>query len=193
MEAVAPTPAARRTPILPSGVVAMLIFVVTELMFFAAFISAHTIVKAGALPGMWPPPGQPRLPAPQTMFNTVALLLSGVSLVVAHRRARGGVERIRFPLWGAILLGLTFVSLQGVEWVALLNEGLTLTSSSHGSFFYVVVGLHGLHAVIALGLLAHLAVLLETRRLALPRFWAVEVFWYFVVLVWPFLYSRVYF
>ena len=51
----------------------------------------------------------------------------------------------------------------GAEWVALIAEGLTLTTSAHGGFFYVIVGTHGLHA---LGALLGMGWLL--RRLDVP-------------------------
>ena len=93
---------------------------------------------------------------------------------------------------GAILSGAAFVALQGVEWVRLLREGLTMTSSSHGAFFYLIVGAHALHAVVAIVALA--AVYLPLRRGALSpaRFAATQLFWYFVVLLWPIIYLRVY-
>ena len=80
MSALEPIKQPRRVPAIPSAVLAMLIFVVAEVMFFAGVLSAYTIVKSGTLPGMWPPPGQPRLPAGETAFNTAALLMSGVVL-----------------------------------------------------------------------------------------------------------------
>ena len=46
-----------------------------------------------------------------------------------------------------MLLGAFFVVFQGAEWLALIGQGLTLTSSALGSFFYLIVGSHGLHAV----------------------------------------------
>src|SRR5580700_6136552 len=66
----------------------MIIFVVAEIMFFAALMSAHTIARATVLGGVWPPAGQPRLPVERTAFNTAILLLSGALLFVANRRAR---------------------------------------------------------------------------------------------------------
>ena len=54
-------PASRRRRIAPNGVIGMLIFVGTEVMFFAGLMSAFTIAKTTAIGG-WPPPGQPRLP-----------------------------------------------------------------------------------------------------------------------------------
>jgi cytochrome c oxidase subunit III len=177
---------------LPNSVLGMIIFVAAEIMFFAALISAHTIARATALGGTWPPPGQPRLPFEKTAFNTAILLLSGGMLFVANRRARSSFERARPWLGGAIALGIAFVLLQGVEWAALLREGLTMTSSAHGAFFYLIVGAHALHAVVAIAALA--AVYFPMRRGTLPpsRFAATQVFWYFVVLLWPVIYLRVY-
>ena len=81
---------------------------------------------------------------------------------------------------------------QGVEWVSLLREGLTLTSSNHGSFFYFIVGMHALHAVAALAALIYVYIALLRRRLFPSRFYAAELFWYFVVCLWPVLYWQVY-
>lgn len=183
---------AARVPAVPSGVLAMLIFVAAETMFFAGLISAFLIGKASA--GGWPPFDQPRLPVAATAVNTGALLMSGVLLVLADRAfaTPGGVGRTRGLLAGALALGGLFVGLQGREWVGLLRFGLTLTSSTYGSFFYLIVGLHALHAVA--GLVALGAVNLRLRRGALTAetFWTVQVFWYFVVGLWPILYALVY-
>ena len=78
------------------------------------------------------------------------------------------------------------------EWVALLRQGLTLTSSPYGAFFYVIVGSHALHAVAAILAMAWAWRRLKAGQLTAAQFGAVEVFWYFVVLVWPVLYLRVY-
>jgi cytochrome c oxidase subunit 3 len=169
----------------------MLIFVFVELMMFAGLISAYSIVRASNL-FAWPPPGQPRLPVEETAFNTVALLLSGVALFLAHRAYRRDPASARVPLGVAMALGAFFVVFQGIEWLALIGEGLTLTSSNHGGFFYLIVGMHAAHAIVALGVLASAWWLLQTRRLLPGRLAAAAVFWYFVVGLWPILYWRVY-
>src|SRR5690348_3629755 len=94
-------PAARRRQIAPNGVLGMLIFVVTEIMFFSGFISAHTIVKSSAVGG-WPPAGQPRLPIGETLLNTAALIASGYFLWRAVRAYDGGLRAVRRPLLAAI-------------------------------------------------------------------------------------------
>jgi heme/copper-type cytochrome/quinol oxidase subunit 3 len=93
---------------------------------------------------------------------------------------------------GALVLGATFVAAQGAEWVALLRHGLTLTSSQLGAFFYVIIGTHGLHALAAILALGWGLAAMRARRLNESALGAIELFWYFVVLVWPLLYWRVY-
>lgn len=176
-----------------NGSLGMALVIFTEIMLFAGFFSAFVIVRNAVPDGAWPPADQPRLPIERTAFNTLALLLSGVALLVAGRRFRSGGPDAAFR-WMATALGLgvAFVVLQGFEWVALLRQGLTITSSRLGSFFYLIIGAHGLHAVAAM-----IGIAVAWRRMALrtlteSHLGAVQLFWYFVVLVWPFLYWRVY-
>ncbi len=183
-------PAPRREPLVPSAVMGVLIFIGAEIMMFAGFISAFAIVKAGAM-GVWPPPDQPRLPIDETAFNTAALLMSGVFAFLAGRAFARGPSRARTPLLLSIGLGAFFVAFQGWEWLRLLADGLTLTSSTHGSFFYLIVGAHALHAVAGLLVLAAASLALTRGRLDAESFTAVRTFWYFVVALWPVLYIQV--
>jgi heme/copper-type cytochrome/quinol oxidase subunit 3 len=184
-------PAARRRQVAPNGVLGMLIFVVAETMFFGGLISAHAIVKAGAIKG-WPPPGQPRLPVASTMINTAALIASGVLLYVAHRAFATNPRRARLPMLLSMLLGAAFVVLQGMEWVAMLHQGLTMTSSTHGAFFYLLIGTHGLHVLGGLAVLVWAYQRLMRGLLVGTQLVAVQILWYFVVSLWPVLYWRVY-
>ncbi len=177
---------------LPNSVLGVIIFIAAEIMFFAALMSAHTIARTTVLGGVWPPPGQPRLPVERTAFNTAILLLSGALLVVANRRTRESQDRARPYVAGAIAAGIAFVLLQGVEWVALLHQGLTMRSSSQGAFFYLIVGAHALHAVSAIIALATVYFPMRRGALSTSRFAVTQIFWYFVVLLWPIIYLRVY-
>ncbi|MEO5616384.1 MAG: cytochrome c oxidase subunit 3 [Candidatus Eisenbacteria bacterium] len=183
----------RRGRLAENGVFGMALFVLAEVMMFSGFISAHIISQRSALPGTWPPPDQPRLPVASTAFNTAALLLSGVVLLLAHRAYRRGQNAAAKRWLGAsILLGTAFVGLQGAEWARLLAQGLTVSSSLVGGFFYLIVGAHALHAVAALGFLVSAWLALRAGRLTPSHFGAAQVFWYFVVLLWPVLYAKVY-
>lgn len=181
-----------RVPVIPSAVLGMVIFVAAEVMFFAGLVSAYVIGRAGAIG--WPPPGQPRLPVALTAANTAVLLTSGILLYLAERSyadpfASRRTRRLLTLAWGA---GAVFVLVQGSEWARLVGFGLTMTSSAYGSFFYLVVGGHALHALGGLLALGHAALRLRRETLTREAFWAVQIFWYFVVGLWPVLYVVVY-
>ncbi len=185
MDAITSRPL-RRTSVISNALLGTLIFLFTEAMLFAGMISALTITRANQLPGNWPPPGQPRLPFEETRINTVALILSGAMLLASNWKS--GRPR-RALIWTAFVLGAAFVVLQGREWFALIAQGLTMRSSTIGSFFYLIVGTHGLHAIIALGLLAALGLQkIRTQGLNVVA----HGLWYFVVLAWPVIYVVVY-
>jgi heme/copper-type cytochrome/quinol oxidase subunit 3 len=177
--------------VIPHGMFGMVLFVLAEGMLFAGLISAFEIMHSAAM--VWPPPDQPRLPIEATAFNTLVLLASGYFLYAAHRAFhRGDRGNMLRPMTISLGLGVFFVLFQGYEWVQLINEGLTLTSSTLGGFFYLMVGVHALHALGAIGLLGYATSQLRKGWLTPSLFGATEVFWFFVVAVWPILYAVVY-
>jgi cytochrome c oxidase subunit 3 len=183
----------RGARLVENGVFGMAIAVFVEIMLFAGFISAFLIVRDSTPPGLWPPPDQPRLPFGRTAINTASLLASGVVLLLAHRAYSRRDARAAQRLLGvSILLGGFFVVAQGAEWLRLIAQGLTLTSSQLGAFFYTIVGAHGLHATVALSVLAADWRALRAGRLTASAFGAAQLFWYFVVLMWPAIYLLVY-
>jgi len=184
---------ARGGRVVENGVVGMAIVVFVEVMLFAGFISAFIIVRNSTPPGLWPPPDQPRLPVATTAFNTAMLLASGVLLFLAHRAfGRRGHRPAARRMGIAILMGGLFVAFQGVEWVRLIGQGLTLTSSQLGAFFYTIVGAHALHATAAIAALGIQWRAMRAGRLSPSAFGAGQLFWYFVVLMWPVIYWQVY-
>lgn len=180
-------PPVRREPVIPNAVVAMTIFLIAESMIFAGLVSAFNIVQSGA-EGAWPPLWQPRLPVETTAANTIVLLLSGVALALSNRLKdkRGWLMKL------ALAMGAYFVLAQGVEWVRLISAGLTMTTSQHGGFFYLIVGCHGLHAIGAIAGLAWVTARERQGIMTSGQYTAAQMFWFFVVGIWPALYWLVY-
>lgn len=184
--------ASRRREIVPSSVLAMLVFVATEVMFFMGLISAFTISRAAVRSGAWSLPATP-LPVASTAVNTLALFASGALVFVVYRQLTSGSPSARPTLLAAWLLGALFVVLQGREWVQLIGAGFTMQASRLGAFFYLIVGTHALHAVAALAALGVACLRLQRNQLTLSFFLGAATFWYFVVGIWPIIYLRVYF
>ncbi len=183
----------RRQAAVQSSVLAMLVLAGAEVMFFAGLISAFTIARAGARPDQWTLPTEPLLPAAATALNTAALAMSGLLTYVANRRFQRGTPGASRTLAIAWLFGAAFVVLQGREWIGLVQEGMTVRSSALGSFFYLIVGAHGVHAVAALGALGLAWWRIQQGRPARSLFLGAQTFWYFVVGLWPIIYGIVYF
>jgi len=185
----------RERELLPNGTVAMVFFLFSEVMFFAGLISAYWVLRSGF--EVWPPPGQPRLPAGTTAFNTAFLLLSGLTMIQAWRSAaKLYAGQLRFWLGTTVGLGAIFLVLQGYEWVRLIGFGLTSRSSLYGGTFYLLIVMHALHvlgAVVFLGLMLRKirGFLIQTRQRRLVA--QAALYWLFVVLLWPVLYGLVYF
>ncbi len=180
-----------RTPAIPHAVLGMTLFVLAEAMLFSGMISAFEIMRSSTL--VWPPVGQPRLPVEATALNTAALLASGFFLWRARAAyQRGDRNSMLQPMWICLALGSLFVLFQGAEWVLLIRQGLTLTSSGLGSFFYLIIGMHALHAIGAVGLLGYACLQLRSGFITPGLFGSSVVLWTFVVVAWPILYGVVY-
>ncbi len=185
-------PGGSQTPLVPTPLLGMLLFLFTELMFFAGLISAFLVLKDQSI--LWPPLDQPRLPIAITFFNTGILLSSAWTLSRAIGQwKRSNFQSGRFWLQVTLLLGILFLGIQGLEWARLISYGLTTSSSLYGGTFYLLVGAHGVH--VAAAVFALMAVCLKARRTQGTswNFMPTALYWFFVVGLWPVLFALVYF
>ena len=181
-------------PGVDANVLGMLIFIVSEAVLFLTLIVTFALARTGY--PEWPPSDQPRLPVLVSFINTLVLLGSGASMFGAWRSIRHGQVRSSGRLLSAAtLLGIVFLVVQGVEWVGLVDFGLTVTRNLYGAIFYVMIGMHALHVFIAV-----LGLLYILRRFTKGAYTREEhdgltmggMFWGFVVLIWPVLFVFVY-
>jgi cytochrome c oxidase subunit III len=181
--------------------VGTIIWLSSELMFFAAlfamYFTVRSVIKGEGLP--WP---GAHLDVTLESINTIVLLLSSVTCQLGvFAVERGQVRRTgsiwQFRTWGlrewyvlTFLMGLYFDIGQGYDYVDLLkNQGLSLHSSPYGSVFYIPTGFHGLHVLG--GLIAFLFILGRTfatkrgltREVQVSAI-VVSYYWHFVDIVW---------
>lgn len=182
-----------RSPLLPNSVFGTLIFVATEVIFFTALLSAFLIIKAGTRGWDLPPEG--RLPMLATAASTGLLLLSGLYAHLAGRQfgAFGHTPQVRLLLGLAGTLATAFVLIQSYEWLQLLHYGMTLAPGMFAACFCLVIGIHGIHAVAAVILMGIAWQRLRAGTLQTEHLQAMQIFWYFVVGIWPVIYISVYF
>jgi heme/copper-type cytochrome/quinol oxidase subunit 3 len=175
---------------------AILILLGAEIMFFAGLIGTFLVFRLGSV--TWPPPSQAdvRLPIGVTGINTIVLLLSGYTMIRALRMVRRDSQKeLRRWLIVTGLLGAIFLVVQGSEWLRLVHHGFTLSSGVYGSIFYVLIGCHALHVLVAV--VWELSVFAKALGggFSVDRHVGVEIctiYWTFVVVLWPILYVMVY-
>lgn len=175
---------------------AILILLGAEIMFFAGLIGTFLVFRLGSV--TWPPPSQAdvRLPIGVTGINTIILLSSGYTMIRALLSARRDSRKeLRRWLLVTGILGAIFLVVQGSEWVRLVHHGFTLSSGVYGSIFYVLIGCHALHVLVAVVWVMGVFAKAIAGRFSVNQHVGVEIcaiYWTFVVVLWPILYVLVY-
>ncbi|MFP6580771.1 MAG: cytochrome c oxidase subunit 3 [Myxococcota bacterium] len=125
-------------------------------------------------------------------FNTLVLLSSSLSAVLAHKAAsEGNGPKAAKLLWLTILGAVTFVTVKGFEWAHEIELGYTITSSTFWSFYYTAAGLHAAH-VIAGAIIMGIVAVAAAKNRELHRVELIGIYWHFVDLVWIFLFPLLY-
>jgi cytochrome c oxidase subunit III len=203
----------------------MMWFIFSEVMFFAAFFGALFYARQFSVPWLggegvrfftnfllwrnyetsWPTNGPagvggefdviPAFGLPA--INTAILLLSGVTVTIAHHAIKVGNRKVlNIFLAATWLLGFIFVYLQGTEYAHAYHElNLTMNSGVYGSTFFMLTGFHGFHVTMGAIMLAIIwfrclkGHFTPTNHFA---FEAVAWYWHFVDVVWLGLFVFVY-
>jgi cytochrome c oxidase subunit III len=176
--------------------VGTIVWLSSELMFFAALFAMYFTIRSVSL-GQGLPWPEADLNVPFSLANTIILVLSSVTCQMGVWAAeKGQVAKLRFWYILSFLMGATFVGGQLYEYSQLVHEGHTLSHSAYDSVFYLATGFHGLH--VTGGLIAFLFML--GRTYAAKRFTreqatsaiVVSYYWHFVDVVWIGLFVTIY-
>ncbi len=177
-------------------VLGMLLFLVSEVMFFAGLFAAYFNVRAAA--PAWPPAGFEHylkvlpLAAPATVILVLSSFTCQLAVWAIRRDDRTGFVR---NLGVTLTLGIVFLVIQGSDYIILWNEGLTLDSGIYGSTFYTMTGFHGAHVlggVIMLGVVLYRGMLGQFSARHHDAVEAASLYWHFVDVVWIALFTTLY-
>jgi heme/copper-type cytochrome/quinol oxidase subunit 3 len=125
-------------------------------------------------------------------FNTLVLLSSSLSAVLAHQAAvEGNGKKASQLLWATIGGATTFLVVKAFEWTMEIQHGYTITSSTFWSFYYTAAGLHALH-VLAGAIIMIFVAADAKKNLELHRVELIGIYWHFVDIVWIFLFPLLY-
>ena len=176
--------------------VGTIVWLASELMFFAGLFAMFFTVKAQNDTGHWPPPPY-HLDVPYALVVTIVLVASSLTCQMGVFAAeRGDVFGLRRWYTVTLVMGFIFVLGQANEYRTLIEEGLTIPSSAYGTVFYLTTGFHGLH--VTGGLIAFVYLLMRTKMSKFTPAQAtsaivVSYYWHFVDIVWIGLFTVIYF
>jgi cytochrome c oxidase subunit III len=186
--------------------IGMWIFLATEVMFFGGMFLGYTIYRSL----------NPRAFASASnhldvwlgTLNTAVLIFSSFTMALAVRTAQLGQRKLVIIfLVLTVLLGSVFLAIKFTEYHAKFAEHLVPGSAfafekPHAaaaelffSLYFAMTGMHALHMIIGLGLLATLIVKSTRGRFSKSYYTPVEIvglYWHFVDIVWIFLFPLLY-
>lgn len=202
------TPLAQNTSVVinrPSATsVGTIVWLASEVMFFAGLFAMYFSLRANA-PEIWANDTQ-ILDVQFALINTLILVASSFTAqfgVFAAERMQPRATGKSPSKWGLVewffisyVLGAFFVAGQVLEYATLVSEGISISSNSYGSAFYITTGFHALH--VTGGLIAFLLII--GRTFAAKKFGHAEAtgaivvsyYWHFVDVVWIGLFLIIY-
>ena len=185
-------------------VLGMLLFLTSEVMFFAGLFAAYFSVRAHA--PIWPPINPESIAIPPEQFHvemlplvlpaTILLIISSFTCQMAVSGIRRG-DRTAFVRSIAVtfLIGITFLVMQAIDYAALGSEGLTISSGPFGTTYFTLTGFHGAHVfggVVMLGVVLYRGMAGQFSARHHDAVEAASLYWHFVDVVWILLFSLLY-
>ena len=177
-------------------ILGMLLFITSEVMFFAGLFAAYFNVRANA--PQWPPlEFQDKLHVlPFVGPATVLLILSSFTCQVGvwaiRRNDRKGLTR---AIAITVVLGATFLVMQAIDYTALYADGVRLDAGTFGTTYYTLTGFHGAHVlggVLMLSVVLYRSMSGQFSSRHHDMVEATSMYWHFVDVVWILLFSTLY-
>jgi len=169
------------------------IFLITDCILFGTLFATYAVLGDSFAGG---PTGAELFEMPGVIAETFILLTSsftsGLAVLCMNRGDRKGLIGW---LIVTVVLGLAFLTLEITEFVTLVHEGATISTSAAWSSFYTLVGTHGLH--VSVGIVWMIAIMLQLGRRGINsvtrrKVNMVSLYWHFLDVVWIFVFTIVY-
>ena len=178
----------------------MILFIASEVMFFAGLFAAYFNVRANA--PQWPPINPETGEAfhlaimPLVGPATVLLILSSFTCQVAVWAIRRG-DRTAFlrNIGVTFVIGVVFLIMQAIDYALLASEGITLSAGTFGTTYFTLTGFHGAHVfggAIMLGVVLYRDMAGQFSAKHHDAVEAASLYWHFVDVVWIFLFPLLY-
>lgn len=178
------------------GEVGIWVFVLTDLMMFTAYFAA-VMNERGNHGGDFEV-GRAAMNTDLGVFNTFLMLTASLCIALAvHAVRESAYSTVRRLLLGAGTCGALFIAAKVVEWSSAAGDGHTPQTNVFFQMYFLITGMHLLHVIIAMLVLAHLwrttgrgTAAMDARRLRFFENGA--TFWHLTDALWIVLFSLFY-
>lgn len=170
------------------------VFVFGDMMVFALFFCVFTYYR-GLDPALFTE-SQAKLNLNYAAINTLFLLTSSWLVVMAVEAVRRGNENIVPKLIaGAFACGAGFAIIKFLEYGEKINAGITMLTNDFFMYYYIFTGIHFLHLIIGMVVLAFLWKKARNGNLTdkdVQTFESGGAYWHMVDLLWIVLLPLIY-
>ena len=180
---------------LVNGKLGVWLFLASEVMLFGALFSSLILLRVGSTE--WPH-GYQELNVPLGAINTVILIASSVTMVMAWASLKmQNFSKFRLNLGITILLAAVFLVNKYFEYAHHFEAGEGPWHSTFLAIYFTMTGLHGLHILGGIVVNSYLwgpgSKMWQTRPAQFTnRIEIAGLYWHFVDLVWIFLFPILY-
>jgi heme/copper-type cytochrome/quinol oxidase subunit 3 len=169
------------------------LFLASEVMLFGALFSSYVILRTGN-----PDWVQHPMNVSLATLNTMILITSSVTVIMSWASLRlKDFAKFRIYFLSTLILAGGFMVVKGIEYNQEFSQGLFPWTDNYMGIYFTLTGLHGLHVVGGMVVIAYLlgpgAKMWETApEQYVNRIESVGLYWHFVDLVWIFLFPSLY-
>ena len=171
------------------------LFLASEVMLFGSLFASYVLLRVGA--SSWPDQSAV-LSVPLASLNTVILIASSVTMVLAWTAAKGGaLGKYRLYMGLTLLCGALFLAVKSVEYGDKFSHGLVPSTNNFLGMYFTMTGLHALHVLVGMVVNFYfwwpgVRMWHQDRVRFVNRIEIAGLYWHFVDLVWIFLFPVLY-
>jgi cytochrome o ubiquinol oxidase subunit 3 len=168
-------------------------YIMTDCILFGVLFATYAVLHDNTFGG---PSAKDLFEAPFALAETLVLLVSSFCCGLSEVGAReNNKKKVLFWLSITFLLGISFLVMEGMEFVKFVKMGASWERSGFLSAFFTLVGTHGCH--ISVGLLWMAVMMFQVvfkgfNMYTMRRLACLRLFWHFLDVVWIFIFTLVY-
>ncbi|MCH9633392.1 MAG: Cytochrome bo(3) ubiquinol oxidase subunit 3 [Chlamydiae bacterium] len=169
------------------------LFLLSDFILFGVLFASYAVLANKTFGG---PSAKDLFYGPSALIQAMLLLTAAFTTALgssfAHLKKKGWTIGIFFITF---ILGIAFMVMEFSEFQRILSEGYSWKTSAFLSAYFSLIGIHGLHMLMAILWIIVLIIPIcyhGVRDVSIKRLACLKLFWQFLNIIWIFIFSFVY-